>query len=77
MGFLELGQQRIFVQVPIESPTNAPPWPLAMVEQAENDLIEATEDSYKDEEHIPPPQDEDEDEGDAGDDTEERQGGAD
>jgi hypothetical protein len=48
-----------------------------MVEQAENDLIEATEDSYKDEEHIPPPQDEDEDEGDAGDDTEERQGGAD
>ncbi len=48
-----------------------------MVKQEESDLIKETEDSHGDEEHISPPQDEDEDEGDAGNVTEEGQGGAD
>ena len=53
----------------VERPANAPPQPLAAVEQEIAELIEATEDSHEDEEHIPPPQDEDEDEDNAGDET--------
>jgi hypothetical protein len=51
----------------VERPANAPPRPLAVVEQEIAELIEATKDSHEDEEHIPPPQDEDDD--DTGDDT--------
>ncbi len=39
----------------VERPTNAPPQPLAAVEQEIAELIKDNEDSHEDEEHIPPP----------------------
>jgi len=66
-------------QQAIARPSNAPPRAPELVAQEESDVIEATEDTHEDEEHIPPPADEDEneDDGDPANDTEEGQGEAD
>jgi len=64
-------------QQAIARPSNAPPQASELVAQDESDVIEATQDTHEDEEHIPPSADEDEDDGDPANDTEKGQGEAD
>jgi len=46
----------------LERPADAPDQPIAAAEQEIHELIKAIEDSHEDEEHIPPAQDEDDEE---------------